>query len=110
MSDQAAAANPEAPLPVMLSEVDRLKMQLAKEKQARLQADAINLQMAQRQMQATMQASQAEAQVLFAALKDTYKLAPGDEVGEDGAIKRAPKPPAQLKPVPPPPEDVPQSA
>lgn len=79
-------------LPTKLSELDRLKMTLAKEKQQRLQAEAANLQMLQRQLQAQHAGLEAENKSLFEELKATYKLNPGDEVAEDGTIKRVPEP------------------
>ena len=74
-----------------ISEIDRLKIQLAKERQLRLKSEAAGLQMMQRQLVAAQQSVEAEATALFGALKATYALEPGDEIGEDGAIKRAPR-------------------
>ena len=78
--------------PTNLSEIERLKFLLIREKKARLQTEAINLQMLQRQMAAQLNSVDAEAQTFFDALKTSYELEPGDEVGEDGSIKRAPRP------------------
>lgn len=77
-------------LPVSLSEMDLLKLQLLKEKQARFQAEAANLQMAQRSLQAQQQQLVSESAILSVHLRATYDLAPADEIGEDGAIKRSP--------------------
>lgn len=77
-------------LPTTLSEMDRLKLALAKERAGRLQADAINLQNAQRQLEAAVAKGQVELKALSDELKERYSLAPGDEVAEDGTIKRAP--------------------
>lgn len=90
MTDPNTATPSPAPLPTALSEMDKLKLQLAKEKQSRLQAEAINLQMAQGSVKAQMNAVEAENKVLFDRLKAEYQLAPADEIGEDGVIKRSP--------------------
>jgi hypothetical protein len=82
-------------LPTKLSELDRLKMVLAKERQGRLQAEAAHLQMLQRQLQAQHSALEGENKTLFEELKTTYNLNPGDEIAEDGTIKRTPQPPAK---------------
>jgi hypothetical protein len=79
-----------APLLTALSEMDKLKLQLAKEKASRLQSEMMNLQMVQRQVQGQLQAQEAENKVLFDRLKAEYQLAPADEIGEDGVIKRSP--------------------
>ncbi len=78
-------------LPTTLSEMDRLKLALAKEKESRVRAELINAQMVLRSAQAAHMALEAETRVLFEALKQTYSLSPGDEVGEDGSIKRTEK-------------------
>ena len=77
-------------LPTALSEMDRLKLALAKEKQSRLQAEAANLGMAQRAVNGAIATLEKENAVLFERLKVDYQLAPNDEVSEDGAITRAP--------------------
>ena len=82
-------------LPMKLSELDRLRMVLAKERQQRLQAEAANVQMLQRQLQAQHAALEAENKALFEELKLTYTLNQGDEIAEDGTIKRTPQPPAK---------------
>jgi len=77
-------------LPTALSEMDRLKLTLAKEREARLRAEAANIQMAQQQVNAARAQMEIEHRALMEQLKQTYSLTPGDEVGEDGSIKRAP--------------------
>jgi hypothetical protein len=75
-----------------LSEMDRLRMQLSKERQLRMRADAHNLNTAMRVLDAEMSAAKREDDALFANMKDAYQLEPSDEVAADGTIKRAPKP------------------
>ena len=76
--------------PSCLTEMDRLKLSLMKEKGQRLQAETLNLQMMQRALQAQHAAFEEESKAFSATLKATYALEPGDEIGEDGAIKRTP--------------------
>lgn len=90
MTDPNTATPMPAPLLTALSEMDKLKLQLAKEKASRLQSEMMNLQMVQRQVQGQLQAQEAENKVLFDRLKAEYQLAPADEIGEDGVIKRSP--------------------
>ena len=90
MTDTTTPA-PDAPLPTTLSEMDRLKLTLQKEKAARFQAEGLNLQMAMRQHQAQQGAIQKESMEFAQHLQATYSLAPADEINEDGTIKRAPK-------------------
>jgi hypothetical protein len=77
-------------VPASLSEMDRLKLTLAKEREARLRAEAANLQMAQRALDAAMARASQEAAALSAELRQRYALAPGDEIAEDGGIRRSP--------------------
>jgi len=86
MSDETAAA----PLATCLSEVDCLKLRLLSERVARIKAEASNLSMLQKQLNAQHEVLAADQKVLFAALSSTYALAEGDELGEDGTIKRSP--------------------
>jgi hypothetical protein len=81
---------PAAPLPTALSEMDRLKLTLQKEKAARFQAEGMNLQLAMRQHQAQQGTLQKESMEFAKELQATYSLAPADEINEDGTIKRAP--------------------
>jgi len=90
MTDPNTATPMPAPLASTLSEMDRLKLLLAKEKASRVQAESVNLQMAQRQIQAQFAVVEAENKALFERLKVDYALAPADEIGEDGVIKRSP--------------------
>lgn len=90
MTDPNTATPIATPLPAALSEMDRLKLTLAKEKQGRLNAEMTNLQMAQRAIQAQFATVDAENKALFDRLKVEYQLAPADEIGEDGTIKRSP--------------------
>lgn len=91
-----AAPQAEAPMriveagevPSQITEMDRLKLSLAKEKQARLQAEAVNLQMAQRALQAQHEALEKENASLFDGLKEKYNLAPSDQILESGRIVR----------------------
>lgn len=78
-------------LPTALSEMDRLKLALAKEKEGRVRVELINAQMVLRSAQAAHMALEAETRALFDSLKQTYSLESGDEVSEDGSIKRAAK-------------------
>jgi len=89
MTDTTTPA-PDAPLLTALSEMDKLKLTLQKEKQARFQAEGMNLQMAMRQHQAQQGPLQAEAMAFAKELQATYSLAPSDEINEDGTIKRSP--------------------
>lgn len=73
-----------------LSEVDRLRLTLSREKAARLRAESINLQMAQRALEANHTKAAEEMAALQEHLRVTYDLKPGDELLEDGTIKRAP--------------------
>jgi multidrug efflux pump subunit AcrA (membrane-fusion protein) len=77
-------------LPAALSELDHLKLQLLTAKQARFQAETMNLQMAQRSLQALQQQLVQESAALSEHLRVTYALAPADEIGEDGVIARSP--------------------
>jgi len=79
-----------ASAPTVISEIDRLKLDLAKEKRSRLQAEALNLQMMQRNVMAQQISMEAEQKALFEHLRDAYGLSSGDEIGENGTIKRAP--------------------
>lgn len=98
-----------AALPAQLSELDRLKLQLSKEKQMRLQTEAMNVQMMMRSVEAQMKALDAEQKPFFDYLKSAYQLAPADQIAEDGTITRAP-----VRAVPPPetpkPAELPKSA
>lgn len=76
--------------PSQLSEMDRLRLQLSKERQARLQAEAQNLRLAQARHEAEVRQVTAEDKAVFDALKATYALEPNDEILGDGTIKRAP--------------------
>ncbi len=89
MTDPNTATPMPAPLPAALSEMDKLKLQLAKERQSRLQAEMVNLQMAQRSVEAQMSTVEEANKVLFDRLKSEYQLAPADQIGEDGTIKRS---------------------
>ena len=76
-------------LPAKLTEMDRLRLQLAKERQGRLQAEAANLSMAVGRNEAEVRAAQAEDKALFDGLKVSYQLEDQDEVKLDGTIKRS---------------------
>lgn len=73
-----------------LSEIDRLRLHLSREKASRLSAEMVNLQMAMEQTKARFAGVQAENIAFFDKLKADYALAPADEISEDGAIKRSP--------------------
>jgi len=101
----AAATTPQPgpDLPTKLSEVDKLKLQLAREKQQRLQAEYTNVQMLLRTAQAAISQSQVEHKALGTELRTRYSLAETDVLDEDGTIHRnavggqtapAPVPPA----------------
>lgn len=78
-----------------LTEMDRLRLTLAKERDARLRAEAANVQMMQRQLEMAHAKAQAEFSALHAELRERYTLVPGDEIAEDGTIRRAPQAPAE---------------
>ena len=79
----------EAQIPSQLSETDRLRLLLAREKSARLQAEMSNVQMVQRSVQTQLAQIEAENKAFRERLKVEYRLAPADEIGEDGSIKRS---------------------
>ncbi len=76
--------------PAKLSEMDRLRLQLSKERQARLRAEAQNLQLSMARHEAEVRAATAEDKASFDTLKATYQLETNDEILGDGTIKRAP--------------------
>lgn len=77
-------------LPTTLTEMDRLKLSLARERDGRLKAEAANLQMAMRAVEGALAKATQETSALSAELRERYMLEQGDEISEDGNIKRAP--------------------
>lgn len=73
-----------------ISELELTKMQLSKERALRLQAEIQNTRILLRQLDMQQQAHQVQSQEFFDALKKAYALENGDEIAEDGSIKRAP--------------------
>jgi hypothetical protein len=90
MTDPNTATPMAAQLPTHLGEMDKLKLQLAKERAGRITSDLTMLQTAMRAAQSASATIEAENKVLFERLKQEYQLAPADEIGEDGSIKRSP--------------------
>lgn len=99
-NEAAKAEAPAAPPPTQISEIHRLKLQLSKEFLGRLQAEAINLQMAQKQVSVSMQKGHGEQAALMEEIRAAYQLAEGDNITAAGNIERAPKkaPPAEQPP------------
>lgn len=76
-------------LPDKLSEVDRLKFKLSTETQRRIQAEMAGLQGAMQNLIKQHGQLRTERDTLDAAFKETYALAPGDKIMDDGTIQRA---------------------
>jgi hypothetical protein len=77
-------------IPAKLIEMDRLRLQLSKERQARLRAEAQNLQMSLARHEAEVRQAAAEDKASFDTMKALYQLEANDEILGDGTIKRAP--------------------
>lgn len=78
------------PPPSTLSELHRLKLQLQAEKEQRLKAQLIALNMQLRNAEAEQTALVREKAALSAELKATYDLKGDDEILTDGRIVRKP--------------------
>ena len=75
--------------PMKLGEEDRLKLCLQMERSRRFQAELQNLHVAMQQIQAQVQKSQAEQQVLGEEIRKKYQIDPQDSVNsETGLIVR----------------------
>jgi hypothetical protein len=89
--DNTASNILDLPAPSRLSDLDRLSLAFIGERNRRIQAEMANAQAAQQRLRVELDGAQKEVEALGKALAERYKLAPEDQINEDGSIVRAKK-------------------
>lgn len=86
----AAIPTPPVELPKKLSEEDRLKVILSREKGQRIESQIQLINMQGQMLQREQAGAQLESDALGKVLREKYSLAAGDALQEDGTIVRTP--------------------
>lgn len=82
----------EKPLPTQVEELDLARLNLQRERNARIQAEMVAAQLTQQRLNGEMQQAQRETAAMEVSLKTKYRLEGRDEIYSNGSIFRPPQP------------------